>query len=211
MKQEYILKHKNREVLYFEMNNDDYEVVGINKIIDAQRLPFYVEDKNNIVEYAVRLGTWIKSRGLSGSRKDIYNIENVDAMIAIDFFIGNEDRHRGNFGILRNADTLDWVKLAPIFDNGNSLFYDKGNETYDDWGLDTMGKAFGDSNRLQLALIGYPEWYNSTEGNNMIEIIVNGLKCNERLTDDRIDKIAKIVSQRKSVFESMIEKINVCA
>jgi hypothetical protein len=77
MKKEYILKHKNNEVLYFEMNNEDYEVTGINKIVNIQRLPFYVEDKNNIVEYAVRLGTWIKSRGLSGSRKDIHNIKKL--------------------------------------------------------------------------------------------------------------------------------------
>jgi hypothetical protein len=101
--------------------------------------------------------------------------ENIDAMIVIDFFIGNEDRHRGNFGILRNADTLDWVKIAPIFDNGNSLFYDRENEPYDDWGLDTIGKAFGDSNRLQLELIAYPEWYNNIKGNCLIEIIVDGL------------------------------------
>jgi hypothetical protein len=127
-------------------------------------------------------------------------------MLAIDFFIGNEDRHRGNFGILRNADTLDWVKIAPLFDNGNSLFYDKENESYDDWGLDTLGKAFGDSNRLQLTLIAYPEWYNSTKGNNMIEIMVEALKNNERLPEAKIDKIAKLVSQRKSVFENMIKK-----
>jgi hypothetical protein len=363
MKKEYILKHKNIEVLYFEMNNEDYEVMGINKIIDKQRLPFYIED-NNIVECAVRLGTWIKSRGLSGSRKDIHNIrklfktdnlskltvdsyglnltdhywlhktddnikwesvnyfdndfdqlkpsgnyspvidnsvnspspnfcvdgsvekrwvivngervllkgsrykqmqepfnekisstimdefkldhvhydqkrtkdmipysecktmsdthnefinaqwvlkskysenrplyehyidicnehkikdakENVDAMITIDFFIGNEDRHRGNFGILRNVDTLEWVKIAPIFDNGNSLFYDKENESCDDFVIDTIGKAFGDSNRLQLSLIDYPEWYNSICGNHMIEIIVDGLRNNERLTEKK--------------------------
>jgi hypothetical protein len=68
------------------------------------------------------------------------------------------------------------------------LFYDKENETYDDWGLDTMGKAFGDSNRLQLTLIAYPEWYNSTKGNRMIDIIVDILKKNERLTEKKLIK-----------------------
>jgi hypothetical protein len=134
----------------------------------------------------------------------------VDAMLAIDFFIGNEDRHRGNFGIIRNANTLDWVKIAPIFDNGNSLFYDKENASYDDWGLDTMGKAFGDSNRLQLTLIAYPEWYNSIKGNNMIDIIVEVLNNNERLPKANIDKIAKIILQRKSVFEDIIDGIKPC-
>jgi hypothetical protein len=384
MKKEYVLKHKNKDVLYFEMNNEDYEVMGISKIMDMQRLPYYVEDRNNVIECAVRLGTWIKCRGLSGSRKDLYNIkklfktdnasklivdsyglnltdhywlhktdnnikwesvnyfdnefdqlkqsgnygpvidnsvtnpspnfcvdgsiekrwvilngervllkgsryrqmqepfneqiastimdefkidhvhydqkrtkdmipysecktmadkdtefvnaqwalksknsenkplyehyidictehnmecakENVDAMLAIDFFIGNEDRHRGNFGILRDANTLVWIKLAPIFDNGNSLFYDKENKSYDDWGVDTIGKAFGDSNRLQLELISYPEWYNSIKGNHMIDIIVEGLKRNERLTEERIDVMSKIVIKRKSIFENVLK------
>jgi hypothetical protein len=68
-----------------------------------------------------------------------------------------------------------------------------------------MGKAFGDSNRLQLELISYPEWYNGVKGNRMIEIIMNGLKLNERLSEQKIEAIANIVSRRKSVFEKMIE------
>jgi hypothetical protein len=39
----------------------------------------------------------------------------------------------------------------------------------------------------------------------MIEIIMNGLKLNERLSEKKIDAIANIVSQRKSVFEKMID------
>jgi hypothetical protein len=34
---------------------------------------------------------------------------------------------------------------------------------------------------------------------------VNGLKLNERISEQKIDAIANIVSQRKSVFEKMIE------
>lgn len=58
-----------------------------------------------------------KVLGLPDFRQDLDNI------LAFDFIINNEDRHYGNFGFLRNAETLEWLGLAPIFDNGNSLWF----------------------------------------------------------------------------------------
>ena len=49
----------------------------------------------------------------------------VDQMIVLDYIIANEDRHQNNFGLVRNADTLEWIGAAPIFDSGSSLGYDK--------------------------------------------------------------------------------------
>jgi hypothetical protein len=45
-------------------------------------------------------------------------------MITVDYIIANEDRHFGNFGLLRNGDTLEWLGAAPIFDSGSSLGFD---------------------------------------------------------------------------------------
>lgn len=49
----------------------------------------------------------------------------VDQMIVLDFLIANEDRHQNNFGLVRNANTLEWLGVAPIFDSGSALGYDK--------------------------------------------------------------------------------------
>lgn len=46
-----------------------------------------------------------------------------DMMLMVDFVITNTDRHFNNFGVLRDADTLCFIGPAPVFDNGNSLFY----------------------------------------------------------------------------------------
>lgn len=48
----------------------------------------------------------------------------LDYMIMIDFITTNADRHWDNFGILRDPDTLKFVSMAPIYDNGNSMFFD---------------------------------------------------------------------------------------
>lgn len=49
----------------------------------------------------------------------------VNQMIVLDYLIANEDRHQNNFGLIRNANTLEWLGAAPIFDSGSSLGYDK--------------------------------------------------------------------------------------
>ena len=132
----------------------------------------------------------------------------TDEMIALDFIIGNTDRHKGNFGIIRDADSLKWLSIAPVFDNGNCLFYDSDNDDMVNWGIDSLGKSFEDSNRLNLQNIGYPQWYNKMAGNRIIDIIYSTLSCNERLKPDRIDRIAAIVKNRIEIFEKVISTAN---
>ena len=49
----------------------------------------------------------------------------LDYMIAMDYIISNSDRHWHNFGILRDPETLRFLSMAPIYDNGNSMFFDE--------------------------------------------------------------------------------------
>jgi hypothetical protein len=56
------------------------------------------------------------SLGIPDVRKPLAQMLLVDAMIA------NTDRHLGNFGAVRNAKTLEWIGLAPVYDSGTSLW-----------------------------------------------------------------------------------------
>lgn len=49
-------------------------------------------------------------------------LEQLKDMLVFDAVIYNEDRHFGNFGLLRNNRTGEIIGPAPIFDNGLSLF-----------------------------------------------------------------------------------------
>ncbi len=42
-------------------------------------------------------------------------------MLVFDYIIGNTDRHLNNFGIIRDASTLEWKCFAPLYDNGTSM------------------------------------------------------------------------------------------
>ena len=132
--------------------------------------------------------------------------ERMDEMMWLDFIIGNEDRHRGNFGILRNSDTLKWISIVPIFDNGNSLFFDKSDDEITENGIDSLGKAFRDSNRLNLKLLDVPIWYDPSKKDTIIGIVTQGLQNNERIKIQRINDIIEIVEERLSVFERNLHK-----
>jgi len=48
--------------------------------------------------------------------------ESMCSMLVFDAVIYNEDRHFGNFGILRNNQTGEIMGMAPLFDHGLALF-----------------------------------------------------------------------------------------
>lgn len=54
--------------------------------------------------------------------------EQIRSMLVFDALIYNEDRHFGNFGVLRDNHTGEIIAPAPIFDNGLSLFCYAGRE-----------------------------------------------------------------------------------
>lgn len=57
-----------------------------------------------------------------GMREETFNTF-MDYQIMTDYLISNTDRHMNNIAVLRNPDTLELLGFAPIYDSGNSMFY----------------------------------------------------------------------------------------
>lgn len=92
----------------------------------------------------VSIGRIVKSGGIKGCL-DYYESlgtdfsESLKSMLIFDAVIYNEDRHFGNFGVLRDNHTGKIISPAPIFDNGLSLFnYAMDNDIKD---LDSYAKT----------------------------------------------------------------------
>ncbi|MEG2136272.1 MAG: helix-turn-helix domain-containing protein, partial [Clostridia bacterium] len=87
----------------------------------------------------IPIGRLVKSGGIKACI-DYYDAlgseysEQIRSMLIFDAVIYNEDRHFGNFGVLRDNHTGKIVAPAPIFDNGLSLFCYAGKENLDDLG-----------------------------------------------------------------------------
>lgn len=67
--------------------------------------------------------------------------EQIKSMLVFDAVIYNEDRHFGNFGVLRDNHTGKVTGAAPVFDNGMSLFNFAMPEDFQD--LDSYAKTRG--------------------------------------------------------------------
>ena len=84
--------------------------------------------------------------------------EHMAKMIVCDALIANSDRHRRNFGFIRNIDTLE-LRAAPIFDSGNCLWYEKTEHEVacNDWSY--AAKPFGPQPERQLAMVDSARWF----------------------------------------------------
>ncbi len=57
----------------------------------------------------------LEQHGIQNARKHISD------MLLLDYLLMNTDRHNQNHGILVNANTMEWIGVAPIFDTGTGL------------------------------------------------------------------------------------------
>ena len=55
----------------------------------------------------------------------------MDYEIMTDYLLSNTDRHMNNISVMRNPDTLEILGFAPIYDSGNSMFYNVPYEQLD--------------------------------------------------------------------------------
>ena len=75
----------------------------------------------------VPIGRIVREGGIGAVVRHYDNLgarfaEAIRDMLVFDALVYNEDRHFGNFGLLRDNRTGKITAPAPIFDNGNSLF-----------------------------------------------------------------------------------------
>jgi hypothetical protein len=57
--------------------------------------------------------------------------EYLDYMLITDYIIGNVDRHYNNFGFIRNVQSLRYEGIAPLYDSGNSMWFDTSTARID--------------------------------------------------------------------------------
>ena len=123
---------------------------------------------------------------------------NLDQMIVVDYLIANEDRHLNNFGLIRNAKTLEWIGSAPIFDSGSSLGYDKmAGEIRAERGI--VCKPFKRHHEEQLKLVTSYDWIsfeNLVDVKDMICEVLSDEQAQEFMDERRVRAIADSVENR---------------
>lgn len=79
-------------------------------------------------------------------------------MITIDYIIVNEDRHLNNFGLMRNAETLKYVGVAPIYDSGLSVWFNSPDPQIKVGARKAVCKLFKDNHAEQIKFVSSFDW-----------------------------------------------------
>ena len=117
----------------------------------------------------------------------------VDKMLVCDFIIANYDRHYRNFGALRNVETLNWERIAPIYDSGSSLWATTATSLIE---LDYKSKPFMSSPENQLKLVKDLSWIDIDKLLMFKEIVKDMLDKNPLMDSDRSQIISLQVNRR---------------
>lgn len=133
-------------------------------------------------------------------------VDFLNRMIVVDYIIANKDRHYNNFGALRNAETLEWLGMAPIYDSG-SCFYFFDDTGYNLYGEKTPSKPFNHWHEKQIELVKDFSWIDFNCLSNIREILFETFIS--EISSGRIDEIS--VKTITGIIISRIEAIKTIA
>ena len=129
--------------------------------------------------------------------------KSLDEMIVLDYLIGNQDRHKGNFGAVRDAETLQFLGMAPLFDCGTSLRYDTP-DAYMNSGQDIEAQPFCSFHSEQIRLVQHPERFDLTALQGIDDEIRSMFATPQAcayIPPSRAEKIIEVVMTRIQMLE----------
>lgn len=131
--------------------------------------------------------------------------KSINEMLVVDFLIANVDRHFANFGAIRNADTLEYIGMAPIFDNGTSLWYNTLDNLINA-DADIEASTFCDKLYEQLEYVSDFSWIKFSELDSFIKDADEILKASPYISADRRRIICQAIERRIELLKEYISK-----
>ena len=175
------------------MLGEDQELVPALHIIQNRKKPNTMNDYQFLVSCLESLGLREVEIGLS-------------KMFTCDFIVGNYDRHYQNFGVIRNVETLEYTRLAPVFDTGNSLWCNvESLDVAKDY--DYLAKPFGRglSPVRQLQLLSRFDWFRPERLEGFAAEAGSILAGNPNMPPARIERIVAGVERQVETAVRVIE------
>ena len=131
----------------------------------------------------------------------------LDRMLVLDYLISNEDRHLNNFGLLRNAETLEWIGFAPIYDSGSSLGYNSLlSQIYTEKNI--ASKPFKRRHDEQIKLVTSFDWIDFSklyDAGDMVREVFSDPQAKELISENRKEAIAQMVERHIESLQTIAE------
>ena len=169
----------------------DTELISASHIMNAFKKPNNLSEYEYYIQCAEKLGE-------SNIRKE------VEKMIVLDFIIANEDRHFNNFGLVRNAVTLEWIGAAPIFDCGTSLWYNTQESRIKPLAPSLQGKPFKKTHAEHIHLVKDFSWIDLSALDGFEEEADAIFAQSEYLSDSRRNILVNAIRERINLIGELI-------
>lgn len=131
----------------------------------------------------------------------------LDRMIVLDYIIANEDRHLNNFGLLRNAETLEWLGFAPIYDSGSSLGYNSLlSQIHTERNITC--KPFKRRHDEQVKLVTSFDWIDFSklsDAGDMVREVFSDPRAKELISENRKEAIVQMVERHIESLQTIAE------
>ena len=187
---------------HVEYSIDTYKDIVVSKcpcfinkdteLITCHQIRSDMKRHNDINDYEEYIKV-LENHGIKDARIKLEN------MFILDFLTMNEDRHLNNFGIIRDVNTLKWIDVAPIFDNGQSLnieYYDEeelhvsgeGRLFYEVKPFEEIITIVKNIKRIDLSkLDGIVEWF---------DLLLHKYQYLTNFSDSRINKLCILLNRQ---------------
>ena len=180
-------KHEKPFSVCQDFITSETELVSAYHIMQSRKKPNDLSDYEFYLNCAEQLG--------------VKNIrEQTEKMIVLDFLIGNEDRHFNNFGLIRNAVTLEWIDVAPIFDCGTSLWYNTQESLIKPLSPNLLAKPFKKTHREQIKLVKDFSWLDMKKLKGMEEEMEEILSQSPYISRERRTVLCDAFCQRAELL-----------
>ena len=172
----------------------DTELISAWRIMQTQK-------KDNSTSVYQHFVNCCKSLGAPGV------VPALDRMIVLDYIIANEDRHLNNFGLLRNAETLEWLGFAPIYDSGSSLGYNSLlSQIHTEKNITC--KPFKRRHNEQIKLVTSFDWIDFSklsDAGDMVREVFSDPQAKELISENRKEAIAQMVERHIESLQTIAE------
>ena len=130
--------------------------------------------------------------------------QDLEYQIMTDYILSNRDRHMNNISIIRDADTLEFIRMAPIYDSGKSMFVRRYNVSYSDI-VDGRINTFKNSEEKMLELVKDKSLVDASKlpGSEELEQIY---AKDSNISKERIDEVTNYYKLKVETFKRWQEK-----
>ena len=130
----------------------------------------------------------------------------IDRMLTLDYIIVNEDRHLNNFGLIRNAETLEYISAAPIYDNGTSIWFNTATKYIKAGAREIASKPFKTNHSDQIKLVTDFSWLEIEKLKGIDEEFAEFLKTAEHMDTVRKDTLCRMLNSRIEMLQNAMNQ-----